>query len=286
MIQMPIGWGWDRLRMAAQSIGSHSDAEHWPGQPARTAVPAIRRIALADLSAALNAGWRDFQANRTDVIFLCVLYPVVGLVLGRAASGYGFLPMVFPLASGFALLGPLAALGLYEMSRRRELGQETSWLDAFAVLRSPSIGAIALLGLSLVVLFLLWLGIAEALYLATLGPQPPASAGGFLHDVFTTRAGWAMLVAGCGIGFLFALLVLAISVVSFPLLLDRDLGVDAAVSASWRAMRANPRPMLAWGLIVAAALVLGSIPFLLGLVVVLPVLGHATWHLYRRVVAD
>jgi len=286
MIQMPIGWGWDRLRVAAQSIGSHNDAEHWPGQAARTAVPAIRRIGIADLGAALNAGWRDFQANRTDVIFLCVLYPVVGLVLGRAASGYGFLPLVFPLASGFALLGPLAALGLYEMSRRRELGQETSWLDAFAVLRSPSIGAIALLGLSLVVLFLLWLGIAEALYLATLGPLPPASAGGFLHDVFATPAGWVMLVAGCGIGFLFALLVLAIATVSFPLLLDRDLGVDAAVSTSWRAMRANPRPMLTWGAIVAAALVLGSIPLLLGLIVVLPVLGHATWHLYRRVVAD
>jgi uncharacterized membrane protein len=284
MIQMPIGWGWDRLRVAAQSIGSHSDAEHWPGQAARTAVPGVRRITYADLGAALNEGWQDFQANRTDVIFLCVLYPVLGLVLGRVASGYGFLPMVFPLASGFALLGPLAALGLYEMSRRRELGQETSWLDAFAVLQSPSIGAIALLGMSLVVLFLLWLGVAEVIYLATLGPEPPVSVGGFVQDVFTTGAGWAMLLLGCGIGLLFALLVLTISVVSFPLLLDRDLGVDAAVSTSLKAVRANPMPMLAWGVIVAAALVLGSIPLLLGLVVVLPVLGHATWHLYRRVV--
>ena len=286
MIQMPIGWGWDRLRVAAQSIGSSRDEDHWPQQTRRAAMPTLRRIGLADLKDALAKGVQDFEANRTDVMFLCVMYPVAGLVLWGLASGYGMLPLLFPLASGFALLGPLAALGLYEMSRRRGLGLEVSWLDAFRVLRSPSIGAIALLGLTLVVLFLLWLLAADLIYLGTLGPQPPQSAGAFLRDVFTTPDGWIMIGAGFGVGFVFAVVVLAISVVSFPLLLDRNLSVDAAVSISVRSVQANPGPLAAWGLIVAAGLVIGSIPFLLGLVVVLPVLGHATWHLHRALVRD
>lgn len=286
MIQMPIGWGWDRLRMAAHVVGSSPDEEYWPGQVRPRAVPALRRIGLADLTQALASGLDDFQANRTDVIFLCVLYPAAGLLLWGLASGYGLLPLVFPLASGFALLGPLVALGLYEMSRRRELGMQTSWVDAFRVLRSPSIGAIALLGFALVVLFVLWLMAADIIYLWTLGPKPPQSAGSFLRDVFTTPDGWIMIAAGLGVGFLFAVVVLAIGVVSFPLLLDRDVGVDTAVSFSVHSVQANPGPFAAWGLIVAAGLVLGSIPCLIGLVIVLPVLGHATWHLYRRLVRD
>jgi uncharacterized membrane protein len=110
------------------------------------------------------------------------------------------------------------------------------------------------------------------------------SVGAFVSDVLTTRAGWTMIVVGCGVGFLFAALVLTISVVSFPLLLDRDVGVEAAVATSARVVRTNPVAMAAWGLIVAAGLVVGSLPLLLGLVIVMPVLGHATWHLYRRVV--
>lgn len=284
MIQMPIGWGWDRLRAAAQSLGSSSDEEYWPGQVRRRAVPVLRPIGLADLKDALVKGLHDFEANRTDVIFLCVLYPVAGLVLWGLASGYGLLPLLFPLASGFVLLGPLAALGLYEISRRRELGQSVRWVDAFRVLRSPSIGAITVLGLILVVVFLLWLLAAELIYLGTLGPTPPASIETFVRAVFTTQAGWVMIGVGVGTGLMFAVAVLAISAISFPLLLDRDLDVDAAISTSIRSLRANPGPLAAWGLIVTTGLVIGSIPCLLGLVIVLPVLGHATWHLYRALV--
>jgi uncharacterized membrane protein len=132
---------------------------------------------------------------------------------------------------------------------------------------------------------LLWLAAAQAIYLVTLGPEPPASIGAFVRDVFTTRPGWALIVVGMGVGFLFAVLVLTISVVSFPLLLDRNVGLCAAVATSIRAVATNPGPMIAWGLIVAASLAIGSIPLLLGLIVVMPVLGHATWHLYRKVVA-
>jgi uncharacterized membrane protein len=285
-IRMPITWGLEEVSQATSSIGSARPEEYWGAQRRGAAMPAVRRIGLDDLRAALARGGEDFGANRTDVIFLCVLYPVIGIVLAWLAAGHGMLPLLFPLASGFALLGPLAAVGLNEMSRRREQTGEASWADALGVIRSPSIGAIALLGVLLIETFFLWLFVAEAIYMATLGPAAPASAPAFVRDVFTTSAGWTMIVVGCGVGFLFALAVLAISVVSFPMLLDRNVGLDVAVGTSIRAVRANPRAMAAWGLIVAGGLVIGSIPCFIGLAVVLPVLGHATWHLYRRVVVD
>jgi len=284
VIQSPPAWGWDQVQQAAHEIGSATPEEFWREGAVEEVRPAVRRITAADLWDALRRGLADFEANRTDVIFLCVMYPAIGVVLSRLASGNGLLPMLFPLASGFALVGPFAAIGLNEMSRRRERGDEVRWVDALGVVRAPSIGAIALLGLFLIGLFLLWLLAAQLVYLATLGPKAPTSLGAFFTDVFTTPAGWAMIVLGVGVGFLFAVLVLAISVVSFPLLLDRNASIGTAVSTSLRAVAANPRVMALWGFIIAAGLVLGSIPLFVGLVVVLPILGHATWHLYRKVV--
>ena len=286
VIQSPPAWGWDQLQHAAHEIGSARPEEYWEDRTARGSMPAVRRIGISDLGKALALGLADFKASRTDVIFLCVIYPMVGLLLARLASGYGMLPLLFPLASGFALVGPFAAVGLNEMSRQRELGHQVRWIDAFGAMRAPSIGAIMLLGFLLIALFLLWLVAAQATYVITLGPQPPASVASFAHDVFTTSAGWAMIGIGVGIGFLFAILVLSISVVSFPLLLDRNASIGTAVATSMRAVTLNPGPMALWGLIVAAALVIGSLPFFVGLVVVLPVLGHATWHLYRRLTLD
>ncbi len=284
VIQSPPGWGWDQIRLAVQEIGTAKPEEYWHEGAVQDAPVAVRRIGVHDLWDALARGLADFEANRTDVIFLCVIYPVIGLVLARLASGHGLLPELFPLASGFALVGPFAAIGLNEMSRRREQGGDVRWVDAFGVLRAPSIGSIMLLGLMLIALFLLWLVVAQIIYVVTLGPLPPVSVASFLGDVFTTSAGWTMIVVGIGVGFLFALLALAVSVVSFPLLLDRNVGIGIAVSTSVRAVTANPGVMALWGLIIACGLVLGSLPLFVGLVVVLPVLGHATWHLYRRVV--
>ncbi len=283
-IRNPVEWGVDQLKHAAEAVelvgrAGQQTREHWHSPPA-----AIRRIRTAELRDVFAKGLEDFAACRTDVIFLCVIYPALGLLLARFAFGERLLPLLFPLASGFALVGPFAAVGLYEMSRRREQGAAVGWADAFGVVRSPSIGAIVLLGLALVVIFLAWLGTAWGIYVVTLGPAPPASIAGFARDVFTTGRGWVLIVAGTGVGFLFALFVLAISVVSFPLLLDRETGLDTAVRTSFRAVTANPGPMAAWGLVVAAGLAIGSIPFFVGLIVVLPLLGHATWHLYRAVV--
>jgi uncharacterized membrane protein len=284
-IRNPIDWGADQFRLAGLAFRSASREVHRTEGDVRYLLPAVRRIRAADLKDVLARGFGDFGANRTDVIFLCVFYPLVGLVLQRLAAGYEMLPLLFPLASGFALVGPVAAVGLYEMSRRREQGVNVGWIDAFGVVRSPSFGAIVLLGLLLTAIFVLWLLVAEAIYLVTLGPEPPASIALFLHDVFTTGAGWVLIGVGVGVGFLFALLVLAISVVSFPLLLDRDVGLEVAVWTSVHAVVANLGPMAIWGLIVAGGLVIGSIPLFVGLVIVLPVLGHSTWHLYRKVVS-
>lgn len=279
-IRNPIEWGAEQLRHATSHM--ESSGRSIRGHEAH---PAVRRIGLDDLRGALAKGLDDFTAYRTDVLALCIVYPIAGLVLARFAFHYELLPLLFPLASGFALIGPVAAVGLYEMSRRREQGAETSWADAFGMVGAPSFGAIVVLGLLLLAIFLAWLAAAYLIYYVTLGPTPAVSISAFVRDVFTTGPGWAMIVVGVGVGFLFALLVLAISVVSFPLLVDRDVGVGTAIATSVRAVTTNPGPMAVWGMIVAGSLVIGSIPLFLGLIVIVPVLGHATWHLYRKVVA-
>lgn len=283
-IRNPVEWGWDQLKQAGHAMGSAAQSMEGTWEARDTAPPVVRRIGLADLRDSLVQGARDFEACRTDVIFLCLIYPVAGLIMARIAFDYGLLPLIFPLISGFALIAPLFGVGLYEISRRRERGVETSWTDVFGVLRSPALGSIAVLGSLLLALFALWLFAANLLYTVTLGPDAPVSALAFARDAVTTPAGWTMITVGVGLGFLFALAVLVISVVSFPLLLDRDVGVATAIQTSIRAVMQNPLPMAAWGLIIAAGLVIGTIPLLVGLAIVLPILGHATWHLYRKVV--
>jgi uncharacterized membrane protein len=246
----------------------------------------IRRIAPTDVLKSLAEGLDDFAAMPSHAIFLCVIYPLIGLWLISLVSGYSMLPLAFPIAAGFALIGPFAAIGLYELSRRREAGLDTSSSHAFDVVHSPSIGAILAMGLLLMAIFLVWLAVADAIYVANFGYKAPASISQFVTDVLTTQPGWTLIIVGTGIGFLFAVLVLTISAISFPLLLDRDVGAAVALFTSIRVVVANPVSMGLWGLIVAALLVAGSLPFFLGLTVVMPVLGHATWHLYRKAVVS
>ena len=246
----------------------------------------VNRIGLSDLRAALRAGLDDFYAMPTHAMFLAAIYPIVGLVLARLAFGYSVLPLLYPLAAGFALVGPLAALGLYELSRRREAGLPASASHALDVLESSSIGGLIALGGLLLIIFGLWIAFANAIYIANFGYAPPKSIMSFVREVLTTRAGWNLILLGNGVGFLLAAVVLTISAVSFPMLLDRDVGAAVALSTSLRVVVKNPLTMAAWGLIVAALLLIGSLPLLLGLTVVIPVLGHATWHLYRRALSS
>ncbi len=255
---------------------------------AAAAEPAVRRITVADVGDALRLGWQDFLAAPTQLVFLGLLYPIVGLFAARATAGGGdAMALFYPLVAGLSLMGPVAALGIYEISRRRERGWAVSWLDAFSVLRSPAIVSIAVLALMLLVIFGAWVLAAEMIYKATLGgaAAQPSSVGEFVRLVRDTPEGWRLVLLGNGVGLLFAAAVLSLTVVSFPLLLDRDVGPGVAVRTSLRAVAANPIPMAVWGLIVAALLLLGSLPLFVGLAVVMPLLGHGTWHLYRKVVA-
>lgn len=277
----PAAWSVQALGTVAGGLAS------WIGQlrgASEEPLPRVRPLTLADIGASLRLGLDDFAALRSDVVFICLLYPVIGGALAWVAFQNELLPLLFPLLSGFALIGPLAGVGLYQMSRQRESGADVSWATAFSILRSPALAPILALGVILLGLFVGWLVAADTIYALTLGPEPPASVAAFLSAVFLTAPGWAMIVLGCAVGFLFALAVLAISMVSFPLLVDRNVGLPGAVVTSVRVATASPRTTAVWGLIIATGLVLGTAPMLLGLIVVLPVLGHATWHLYRRAV--
>src|SRR5260221_14232652 len=192
------------------------------------AAPVIRTIGLSDLHRALQLGWEDFKAVPSHAIILCVVYPVLGLVLARTVLGYSVLPLLFPLAAGFALLGPFAALGLYELSRRRESGAQATAADALEDLRSPSFGAMLGLGALLLALFVTWVATAQAIYIAAFGYQGASSASDFVQRVLTTPQGWWLIVVGCGVGFLFALVALCISLVSFPMMLDRQASAGEA----------------------------------------------------------
>ncbi|MDD2796053.1 DUF2189 domain-containing protein [Acidocella sp.] len=281
-IRNPMEWIAGQIE-STNVVGSATPQEYWP-IASSTEVPVVRKITIADVRDALRSGLDDFAAARTDVIFLCMIYPLIGGLISMAEAHGRLLPLLFPTAAGFALVGPLAAVGLYEMSRQRELTGKISWLDTFKVVRSPSIGAITGLGLLLVGLYLAWLAVAQVIYDFTMGPMPPASARLFIEGVFTTSAGWAMMLAGLAAGIMFGIGAVAISVVSFPLLLDRPAGFSTAMATSVQVLLRNPGPLTVWSLIVAVSLFIGALPLFIGLIVVLPVLGHATWHLYRKVV--
>jgi uncharacterized membrane protein len=233
----------------------------------------------------LAKGFGDFLAMPTHSIFLIIIYPAAGLILLRLTFGYDMLPVIFPLVAGFALLGPLAAIGIYELSRRRERGLGST-AEALIFFDPQRLWSVAFLGVLLMIVFVAWLCTAMMIYRYSFGSWVPGSIMEFAGKLFSISAGLNLIIAGCGAGFFFALIAFTISVVSFPMLLDRPASAGTAILTSIRAVSANPMPMGAWGFFVAFALVIGSLPVLIGLAVVLPVLGHSTWHLYRKLVGD
>jgi uncharacterized membrane protein len=254
------------------------------GRDGAVEFPTIRTIGIGDLMDALYLGWRDFWRKPSHLVFLGLIYPLAGAAIGLWTSGANAWPLLFPLISGFALVGPIAALPIYEMSRRQERGLDTHWRSAFGVLRSRAMPSIVAVGLFLLGIFTAWLMVAQFLYESLFGIGSPATLAVFLNQVFNTAPGQSLMIWGNLIGFAFAAVTLACAVISIPLLVDRDVGAAIAIQTSIRATLRNPIAIAAWGLIVAALLVLGSLPFLVGLAIVVPVLGHATWHLYRKVV--
>ncbi len=247
-------------------------------------IPAIRSIGPADLVDALRLGWRDFWQRPSHLAFLGLIYPLCGAVLAVWSSGNNSWPLLFPLISGFALVGPFLALPIYEMSRRQEMGLDTHWRAAFDVFRSPAFASIAALGVMMLITFTVWLMLAQFIYEQHFGLGSPPDLMAFIREVFNTPEGMSLMLWGNLVGFLFAALVLATMVISIPLLLDRDVGAAVAVMTSLRVTLRNPLTIALWGVIVAGLLVLGALPLLVGLAIVVPVLGHATWHLYRKAV--
>lgn len=252
-------------------------------RPAFDTIP-IRRIGAEDINAALRDALDDFLSKRGDLVFVGLIYPFVGIAAAWLALGNGILPLLFPIAAGISLLGPLAATGFYELARRREAGLEAGWRHFFDVASNPARDSIAVVGTILIALFGMWLLAAAFIYTAFMGSAEPASLGAFLSALFGTANGWAMMIVGNLVGLGFASVAFAISAISLPMLVDRDVGAGPAMRASIEAVRRNPAAMTRWGVTIAALLVIGALPVFLGLAVVLPVLGYATWHLYTRVV--
>lgn len=257
------------------------ETQHLSTAPAR---PQVRRIHDGELRWALAEGWKDFQMKRGDVLILALVYPLVGFVAATLTFNDQLLPMLFPLVAGLTLLGPAVASGYYEIARRREAGLESSWTHFIDPLRGRSFAPLAMLTAGLAVLFFGWLLAAWAIYAATIGAEHLAGRAAFLRALFTTPPGWTMILLGNLVGFAFAVAALILALVSFPMVVDKSVGPIIAIETSIRAVAANPRVTALWGLRVAMLLVLGCLPGFVGLAVVLPVLGYATWHLYTRLV--
>ncbi|PZQ15793.1 MAG: hypothetical protein DI565_08100 [Ancylobacter novellus] len=283
-IRNPVEWSADGVAAAVDSVRETAHAMRRPMGAYDERPIALRRIGFSDLGDALREGLDDFAHLRSDVFAIALIYPLAGLVIATIAFNASLLHLLFPMVAGFALLGPFAAIGLYEASRRREAGLRARWSNMIDAFVSPAAAAIWTLGLILTALYLAWLLCAWALHAAIMGPDLPTSSTAFANEILTTPRGWTMILVGCGVGAGFAVAALSISVISFPLLLDRKVTVGRAIETSVRAVRENPAVMLGWGAIVAGSLALGAAPALLGLIVVMPVLGHATWRLYRKIV--
>ncbi len=243
----------------------------------------VRPVTARDLKAALHEGFEDFLDRRGDLLVVGLIYPLIGLVAAAVSLGGALIPLFFPIAAGVGLLGPVAALGFYELARRREAGLEAGWNHFLDFMNRPSADSIMAVAGILLLIFFAWLAAAWILYAAFIGVMPE-SVGDFLTRLFTTPEGWGLILVGNLVGLVFAAIVLTVSVVSLPMLVDCDVDARTALATSSAAVMANKGMMVRWGATVAGLLVLGSIPVFIGLAFVLPWLGYATWHLYTRLV--
>jgi uncharacterized membrane protein len=262
--------------MASKSIAA--------ARPSRSRKIAVRKISDEDLRASLRQGRDDFLDLRGDLFFAGLIYTLIGIAAVVMTGNGPLIPFLFPIVAGVGLLGPVAAVGFYELARRREKGQEVHWFNFLDVRKRPSVDDMGTVAGLLLAIFALWLMAAGGLYAALFGWSTPTDFVAFVRDVLTTVNGWLLIIAGAVVGAIFGWIVLALSVVSLPMLVDCDVSAPEAVSASWRAAHANKAEMIRWGLTVLVVLVLASIPLFVGLAFALPWLGYSTWHLYTRLV--
>ena len=245
----------------------------------------IRKIKLQDIRLSLRAGYDDFVSKPSSfMVLLFVYYPLFALLFTQYLLYDDLLYMTFPMVAGFTLLGPVVCTAIFEMSRRIESNLDTSWRAAFDFIHTSAFAPILALSVLMMLLYVGWLYMAEFIYFGLYASDPPASLDDFFNQLLTTKRGSALIMSGVGIGLMFAATALAISVIAFPLLLDKPTGVMTAIKTSVRAVSTNFMVMVVWGLIVVGVLAAGAALFLVGLAAVLPILGHATWHLYRKII--
>lgn len=246
--------------------------------------PVVRPISVADVVEALGRGMRDFQAAPSYGLMFGALYAAGGILIVGSVMALGVSYLAYPLAAGFALLGPFVAVGLYEVSRKREAGRLPTMREVWSAMRSRSeIGWMAFVTLFIFILWMYQARLLVALFLGLNASFP--TLRDFITVVLTTNEGLLFLLVGNLIGSVLSLILFSLTVVSFPLLLDRDVDFVTAMITSVRAVATSPVPMIGWAIVVVVLLIMSVLPFFLGLLVTLPVLGHTTWHLYRRVVA-
>jgi uncharacterized membrane protein len=252
--------------------------------PARQVMLGVRKVAKADIAAALRAGLEDFAAAPLIGMFLAAAIAVCGLGIAAGLSWLGKPWLIYPFLIGFPLVGPFVAAGFYEVSRRRESGSPLDWGGVIGVIFAQRKREMAWMGFVMLFVFWIWMYQVRLLLALFLAGQSFATLPEFATVVLTTPQGWMFLAVGHVVGAVLALALFSLTVVSMPLLLDRDIDFITAMITSVRAVAASPLIMLGWGVIVTLAVIAACVPFFAGLLIVLPVLGHATWHLYRGAV--
>ena len=244
-------------------------------------LPEIRRVETTDIGAVLRLGFRDFLRAPLFGVFFSAVYVLGGLILYQVYAAAGQQWWIAPVAVGFPLLAPFAAVGFYEVSRRIEAGQPLGWRDVIGVVFAQKDRQIPAMAAVIIVIFLFWVFVAHALFALFMGLRAFTS-GTDLVSLFLSGNGPLMLLVGGAVGAAFAGVLFSITVAGLPLLLEREVDFVTAMIHSVRSVLANPIPMAIWGAVIAGLLFAAMLPMFLGLFIVLPVLGHATWHMYRR----
>jgi uncharacterized membrane protein len=244
----------------------------------------VLAVDAGDLAASLRAGWRDFRRAPAFGLFFAAVYVAGGWFLVWALGARGAIWGTLVAGAGFPILGPFIACGLYEVSRRLERGLPLDWPGVLGVMVAQRHRQIPSMAAVIVVFFLFWNFLGHMIFALFLGRATMTNISSS-WQVFLTPEGLAMLAVGTAVGAVFAGVLFALTVIGLPMLLDREVDFITAMITSVAVVRASPAVMLGWGAAVAAMLFAGMLPGFLGLFVALPVLGHATWHLYRRALA-
>ncbi|MBE0413060.1 DUF2189 domain-containing protein [Yoonia sp.] len=244
-----------------------------------TQKPVVNSLAFSDLGAALRAGLNDFKHAPQFGLFFSAVYVLVGIGLLWFRAEH--ITWILAASLGFPLIAPFAAAGLYEVSRRIEQGKPLIWSKILGIVWFERTRQLPWLGAIIVIYFLFWTFLAHMIFALFMGLSPMTNVSQS-WDIFLTSNGLTMIAVELAVGAVLAFLLFALTVVSLPLVLDREVDFITAMLVSLQLVRSNPQVMLVWAMIIAVLTVLALVPWFLGLFVALPVLGHATWHLYQR----